>query len=303
MRRFAKPPPGQIAFSAPGVTVLIGFCALALTSCDFLFNPDTDSGTEGAATSLTVPPPPPGTVHAVDISFATGEITAEDVACWKEKYNVEHIMVALNWGYLDLAERQLQTVVNSGVTVDAYVWIAWTETNSPLGPERVETVLSSLVADYPVRRLWLDVEPHHSGSDSHLGPAERLPILRAAVEACGDFPCGIYTRKNWWNREIGPTTEFSHLPLWYAHYDHQESFRDWYNYPADDEDFGPFGGWSSPTGKQYDEPSSNPQKYDECKTNIDWDVMKVKPTPPSPTGLSRDGGSAISMAKRGSPTG
>ena len=40
---------------------------------------------------------------------------------------------------------------------------------------------------------------------------------------------------------MGGSTQFSQYPLWYAHYDSNPSFSDWY----------PFGGWSSPAIKQY----------------------------------------------------
>ncbi|MDH3217742.1 MAG: fibronectin type III domain-containing protein, partial [Candidatus Krumholzibacteria bacterium] len=293
MRPLSASPLRQILFSAPALALLIGFCALTLASCDLLFGPDVG----GSSSAVDVPPPPPGTVHAVDISSGTGEITAEDIACWKREYGAEHMIVAFNWpeSKLALALRQLEIVVASGVTVDAYVWIAWTETNRPLGPERVETVLS-LVSDYPVRRLWLDVESHRSGSDSELDSAQRLPILRAAVAACGGFPCGIYTRKNLWNAEIGPTTEFNGLPLWYAHYDQQPNFQDWHNFPAENPDLGPFGGWSSPTGKQYDSDETVAADRAVLCTNpeIDWSVMKVpgandEDPPPAPTGLRPNG--------------
>ncbi len=233
----------------------------------------------------------------MDISAGTGEITAEDVECWKREYRAEHVIVAFNWGQANLARalRQLEVVAASDVTIDAYVWVAWTDSQAPLGPERVETVLS-MVSGYPVRRLWLDAEYHWTLSDTALGPAERLPILRESVAACGNFPCGIYTRKNWWNLEIGPTTEFSNLPLWYARYDHQPNFRDWYETPAENPDVGPFGGWSSPTGKQYDSDESVAAERAALCTNseIDWSVIGVlgaddEGPPSAPGGLSPNG--------------
>ncbi|MCZ6918375.1 MAG: hypothetical protein O7I93_16495, partial [Gemmatimonadetes bacterium] len=298
MRRFAPRPPRSIAFSVPGSGMFTGLLALTLSSCDLASNLDTAADVERVATADELPPPPTGTVYAVDISYATGEIDADDVTCWKREYKAEHIIVGFNWQqpYLELALRQLDSVVQSGVTVDAYVWVAWTEYNHPLGPERVKRV-RSLVANYPVRRLWLDVEPSPAEAADNLGPDERRSILRAAVDACGDCPCGIYTRKNWWNLEI-VTTEFSHLPLWYAHYDHRPDFQDWYDEPAANPDAGPFGGWSNPTGKQFDRPQSAPELAKVCGSNIDWDIIEPPDpdrddddgkVPPAPRGLNPDG--------------
>ena len=55
---------------------------------------------------------------------------------------------------------------------------------------------------------------------------------------------GIYASNYMWNSIMGGATKctkFVDLPLWYAHYDGNPSFTD----------FKPFGGWISPTIKQY----------------------------------------------------
>lgn len=53
---------------------------------------------------------------------------------------------------------------------------------------------------------------------------------------------GVYTSASQWKPIMGSTyTGGSRYPLWYAHYDNSESFSD----------FQAFGGWSTPTMKQY----------------------------------------------------
>lgn len=69
--------------------------------------------------------------------------------------------------------------------------------------------------------------------------------LVQAVEARGRS-VGIYASGYMWNQIVGSKdacTNFANYPLWYAHYDGKESFDDW---PTSK-----FGGWTTPTMKQY----------------------------------------------------
>jgi GH25 family lysozyme M1 (1,4-beta-N-acetylmuramidase) len=52
---------------------------------------------------------------------------------------------------------------------------------------------------------------------------------------------GIYTSKSQWDPIMGGSTQFSKYPLWYPHYDSNPSFSD----------FVSFGGWKTPSIKQY----------------------------------------------------
>jgi GH25 family lysozyme M1 (1,4-beta-N-acetylmuramidase) len=52
---------------------------------------------------------------------------------------------------------------------------------------------------------------------------------------------GIYSSASQWNPIMGGSTQFSKYSLWYPHYDNNPSFSDWSN----------FGGWTSPSIKQY----------------------------------------------------
>jgi GH25 family lysozyme M1 (1,4-beta-N-acetylmuramidase) len=69
--------------------------------------------------------------------------------------------------------------------------------------------------------------------------------LVTAIEARGRA-VGIYASAFMWNQIMGnkdSCTNFNAYPLWYAHYDGKESFDDWAA--------GKFGGWTTPTIKQY----------------------------------------------------
>ena len=88
--------------------------------------------------------------------------------------------------------------------------------------------------------IWVDVEIYKWSGNQE---ANRNFILEAVaqIKARGKVP-GIYTSYNNWQNIVGINWDgVSSLPLWYAHYDNDPSFRD---YRA-------FGGWSKPAIKQY----------------------------------------------------
>jgi hypothetical protein len=195
---------------------------------------------------------------AVDISHYSAEFTTNEVACWWAS-GVRHVIVGTL--YPSITVQQLQTAVDGGMTVDAYVMLYWDYDIT----SQVQNALAT-VQGFPVRRLWLDAEqPRGNWSSSQL-----IQKIQEAVHAVGTFPTGIYTRKVWWLNNVGNTTAFSNLPLWYAYYDHYDDFNDWY-YPQYWYE-GPFGGWTNPTGKQYDSDWTAP---DLCGVNVDYNVMYV----------------------------
>ncbi len=90
--------------------------------------------------------------------------------------------------------------------------------------------------------IWLDIE----GSQYWLGSSSAnqawYQSLASACQSSG-YSCGVYTSASQWSAIFG-SSSFSHggsMPLWYAHYDNKASFSD----------FSSFGGWSSPSVKQY----------------------------------------------------
>lgn len=91
-------------------------------------------------------------------------------------------------------------------------------------------------------RVWLDIE----GSQYWLGDTNaNRNWYQELVAACKSTAsaCGVYSSSSQWSAIFGSSSYSygSDLPLWYAHYDNSASFSD----------FSSFGGWSSPTAKQY----------------------------------------------------
>jgi hypothetical protein len=249
-------------WNAQAVSLLvIGLAAAALASCDLTTEPDeARRGGPGATNALY-----PGTtpILAVDVSHWSGFVTAGQVACWSGA-GVEHVVVGQQ--NADISAQQLQVAVNGGMTVDAYVVLDWYSDIT----SQVNRALSQ-IAPYPVQRLWLDVErPPGSFSATQLRAK-----VQQGVDACGSFPCGIYTRKVWWRDNMANTDAFAQLPIWYAYYDGDADFNDWYSPRVWYE--GPFGGWTDPTGKQYDSDWTAP---DLCGVSVDYNLMYTQPGGP-----------------------
>ncbi len=197
-------------------------------------------------------------VLAVDISNWSGTITENEVACWWES-GIRHVIAGTQ--IPSIALQQFQTAVNGGMAVDAYVMLYWDYDIA----DQVQDALAT-IEGFSVGRLWLDAEqPAGSWTASQL-----TQKIQEAVDACGSFPCGIYTRKVWWLDNVGDTITFSYLPIWYAYYDHNSDFDDWYDPTVWWE--GSFGGWTDPTGKQYDSDWTAP---DLCGVNVDYNIMYI----------------------------
>ncbi|KAJ8600209.1 hypothetical protein CTAYLR_002015 [Chrysophaeum taylorii] len=91
--------------------------------------------------------------------------------------------------------------------------------------------------------LWLDIENY----DWYSSASENQAFITDMVDECmseADLSCGIYSSYYNWEDIVGLSFDYPSskgLPLWYAHYDNNPSFSD----------FTAFGGWTSPTIKQY----------------------------------------------------
>ena len=94
-------------------------------------------------------------------------------------------------------------------------------------------------------RVWLDIE----GTQYWLGSSSKnQQWYSSLVESCAshNVACGIYSSSYQWSSIFGSTSyknPVAGMPLWYAHYENtpNPSFSD----------FSAFGGWSTPTYKQY----------------------------------------------------
>jgi hypothetical protein len=199
-------------------------------------------------------------IFALDISMWSGEIAADEVACWRAN-GVQHVISGTQ--IASITAQQLETAVSGGMTVDAYVMLYWDYDIT----DQVHYALEA-IQGLPVRRLWLDAEQPRGNWASW----QLIDKIQEAIDACGSFPHGIYTRKVWWRDNVADTAAFSHLPLWYAYYDGYHDFKDWYDPLYWYE--GPFGGWTYPTGKQYASDWTFP---DLCGVNVDYNIMYVGP--------------------------
>eukprot|EP00817_Percolomonadidae_sp_ATCC50343_P003075 CAMPEP_0117426674 /NCGR_PEP_ID=MMETSP0758-20121206/6719_1 /TAXON_ID=63605 /ORGANISM="Percolomonas cosmopolitus, Strain AE-1 (ATCC 50343)" /LENGTH=246 /DNA_ID=CAMNT_0005211941 /DNA_START=26 /DNA_END=766 /DNA_ORIENTATION=+ len=90
--------------------------------------------------------------------------------------------------------------------------------------------------------IWLDVEgAQYWHSSSSQNRAFFLSLVEGAHEA--GVHVGVYAQKWFWEQTFGGNWDVSKykMPIWYAHYDNNPSYSDW----------SPFGGWHSPSMKQY----------------------------------------------------
>eukprot|EP00040_Diaphanoeca_grandis_P039070 m.258091 g.258091 ORF g.258091 m.258091 type:complete len:242 (-) comp36094_c0_seq1:267-992(-) len=98
-----------------------------------------------------------------------------------------------------------------------------------------------------VETVWLDIE----GSQYWLGnAASNQAFYTDLVDACEKIglKIGVYSSLNNWETIFGSRSfsKGSNHPLWYAHYDGVPEFSD----------FSSFGGWGSPTFKQFSDAGS-----------------------------------------------
>mmetsp|Transcript_5589 Transcript_5589/g.13975 ORF Transcript_5589/g.13975 Transcript_5589/m.13975 type:complete len:229 (+) Transcript_5589:25-711(+) len=103
-----------------------------------------------------------------------------------------------------------------------------------------ERPLNTTSTSATVGMLWMDIEGTQYWSSSSSSNVAFLTEMVNEAEARG-YVVGIYSSQSQWDPIMGGSTAFSQYPLWYAHYDYNPSFSD----------FSPFGGWSSPSIKQY----------------------------------------------------
>ena len=181
------------------------------------------------------PQPPSGSavvVHGVDISHWTGNISDRVAQNWKN-LGVKHVICGTQREAI--TRQQLGVAVRNGFTVDAYVYLYFRGNMTYQVKEALRRIRG-----FPVTRLWLDIEDRGAKNYSL---SKRKAKIWESIRAAGNFPHGIYTGKWWWTYYVKNTSDFSHLPLWYARYDKNPSLSTWSRQK--------FGGWSWPWGKQY----------------------------------------------------
>jgi GH25 family lysozyme M1 (1,4-beta-N-acetylmuramidase) len=121
--------------------------------------------------------------------------------------------------------------------VDIYLYPSYRCSKGPVN--QVNECIDSM-GSVPFGQLWFDIE-----EGGNAGPSIDHAWLRAAVNQAvariGAARVGIYSSAYGWSVAMGSFSDFSSLPIWYAHYDNNPSYSDWKN----------FAGWTHPAMKQY----------------------------------------------------
>ena len=138
------------------------------------------------------------------------------------------------------AQQSIENAHSAGIsTVDVYMFPCPSCGNCGGQVQTAVGALNNNTASY--RMFWLDIEGPQYWSDASSNQNCFQDMVSAASSA--GLSLGVYTSASQWNPIMGSGyTGGSSYPLWYAHYDGAKDFSD----------FQPFGGWSSPTMKQYD---------------------------------------------------
>jgi GH25 family lysozyme M1 (1,4-beta-N-acetylmuramidase) len=200
--------------------------------------------------------PANGAVFAVDISHWEGPMSQAEMDCFWES-GVRHVVSGTQ--VEEVTRQQLDMALRRGMTVDAYVYLYWTD--DMVG--QVEKAFAR-VSGFPIGRMWLDVEQEPQG----IGANDLAKRVQSAVDACqakGTAQCGIYTGQGFWKGAMANMTKFAELPLWYAHYNFKKELSHW---PGES-----FGGWAAPVAKQWAEQVL-------CSVGVDKDTMQVVSGPP-----------------------
>ena len=138
----------------------------------------------------------------------------------------------------------VQTMMNAhegGMShVDAYLFPCPT-CGTPSAYQQMEDTVNAL-KNVEYGMLWLDIEGTQYW---HSDQSQNVNFIQGLVDAGNalNVTLGMYTSKSQWSQLCGTSSQFSYLPLWYPHYEN----------PANPtySDFVSFGGWKSPSIKQY----------------------------------------------------
>jgi GH25 family lysozyme M1 (1,4-beta-N-acetylmuramidase) len=244
--------------------VFVGMAAAVLSSCAAPVG-DSDGDlidTESAEAAEPIKASPPflgdpanGAVFAVDLSVWEGPMAQREMDCFWES-GVRHVVAGTQLE--EVARQQLSMAVSRGMTVDAYVYLYWSQDMAAQVQEAFKRV-----AGFPIGRMWLDVEE----AAGDLGANALIERVQAALDSCrahGSVDCGIYTGPGFWKGSMNNTPKLSDAPLWYAWYNYKTSLNEW---PTEH-----FGGWTKPAGKQWAEQVL-------CSVGVDKDTMQVVTSP------------------------
>ena len=180
--------------------------------------------------------------HGTDVSSLT---SASAYSCLKDNgFSFTVVRAYKSGGAVDA--NAVQTIANAWEggqkNVDAYLFpcVASCDGKKSAAQQIQET--HSYLSNSKYGMLWLDIEgTQYWYSDTNKN-VQFIQDLITETQAL-DMTIGIYTSNNSWTPITGSSTKFGNLPLWYPHYENtpNPSYSDWK----------PFGGWKSPSIKQY----------------------------------------------------
>lgn len=191
----------------------------------------------------------------VDVSTA---VSREELQCLQQQ-NVSFVIPRCycSVGAIDPAcAATATTAAELGMKVDVY-FFPGTSPDVKLAP--IEQVRSFV--DYVTHNrvafdtVWVDVEPCTQCWDGSDTTNARTVLEFALLLESFGFQVGIYASDWAWTQVCGSEPGFPNYPLWYPHYDNNQTF----------DDFEPFAGWTKPVLKQY------APTLDMCGASVDLD--------------------------------
>jgi hypothetical protein len=170
--------------------------------------------------------------RGVDVSNYTGPLTADRIAAL-QAWGCRFVVVQAITGQdgVSWTRQQCQAVLDAGMDLQGYVW-AFPGENTLSVTNRL-----ALFGAFPLSRLWLDVEQ----------AGLTVQDVNLALGACDNWHgqhTGIYTGK-WFFDQQGWSGQalWADRDLWHSSYDHVADAG---------AGFVPYGGWTRPAVKQYD---------------------------------------------------
>ena len=192
-------------------------------------------------------------IDGFDLSVFQGDVSQSAYDCLKHSgYDFAIIQAMTSQGTVNpYAANDLIRAEKAGIKYrDIYIFLNFHKDPKAQTREAIQAMRNH---GAKFGQVWFDIEaPNLWGSC-----AQNHAFFKAAVDeahAMGEKPA-IYSSASQWGPIMCGYTGFSHLPLWYAHYDGRKTFSD----------FSPFGGWSRPNIKQFQGTTGI------CGTQIDKD--------------------------------
>ena len=197
----------------------------------------------------------------VDVSTP---VTPDDATCFRTKDNIS-FAVARAWHSYGAYDNNVVTTGASfngaGIKFDVYMFPC-SFNIPPL--QQISNLIGNLTRDkVQYNRIWFDIETNTSpGCGWSTDLNKNCQFFTSLVQATSNFPntlFGVYSSMHMWTTLISADPSgcavANKLPLWYPHYQSppQPNFQD----------FVTFGGWTTPTAKQYGNTNS------ECSVGVD----------------------------------